>query len=282
MAAKVTDPGVTAWLALLELVETAAREPEWRAAVPAPGGRDGRPLLDGVTLALHGRHLERWVSSVLDTASRNDGPAATLSGGADRLDVGKLLAAALTHDVARTRSMATEAGMDPDALAAVAGLVSAPALRACAAAWTAAVPASWDRGHCPVCGAWPTLAEARGLERSRQLRCGACGGDWRASWLHCPFCGNAHHDRLRVLAPAEGMERRKIEACDACRGYLKTFTTLTARPVSDVLRQDVESIELDLVALERGYRRPTDAALSDLDVRVVVHQRRAWGLLARR
>jgi FdhE protein len=283
MSANDADPSTAPWLELLELVDQAAGDPAWRSAVPAPGGTgDGRPLLDGVTLALDARRLQRWASRLLDSAARNGGPAATLAGSAVRLDVGRLFGAAVTADAARVRTLARDVGIDADALAAVAALLPAPLLRACAAAWAAAVPTSWDGGHCPICGAWPTLAEARGLDRSRQLRCGGCGGDWKTAWLRCPFCGNSDHERLRVLAPAEAHEQRRVEACDACAGYIKTFTTLTARPAADVMRQDLGSIELDIAALERGYQRPERAAVSDLDVRVVLHERRAWGLLTRR
>jgi FdhE protein len=100
-------------------------------------------------------------------------------------------------------------------------------------------------------------------------------------WLTCPYCHTSDHDRLRVLVPTTGGETRKVEACGACGGYVKTFTTLTARVPAAVMVEDLTSVELDVVALERGYHRPRRRAVTP-DVRVVLHERRAWGFLARR
>jgi FdhE protein len=275
------DPTTRPWLRLLDLVDEAAADDSWRTAVPAPGDAgEGRPLLDGVSIRIDAQRLRGWTGRLLDTAGENDGPAATLRGGVDRLDASRLLRAALTGHPP-VEDLATEAGIDAAALGAVAPLLPVPLLRACASAWAGRLVADWQGGHCPVCGAWPTLVEARGLERTRQLRCGACGGDWKLAWLTCPYCRNTDHERLRVLAPETGGELRKVEACDACGGYVKTFTTLTARPAPEILRQDAASIELDVAALERGYRRPVRRAC-ELDVRVVLQERRTWGLFTRR
>lgn len=278
----VADPAARPWQLLLEAVERETGAPPWSRAVPAPGpGGDDRPLLDGVTIRLEGHALRRWTERLLDTAAGNGGPAATLAGAAARVDLRALLHAALSGDGERVRALAEQAGSDHEALAAVAPLLPVPLLRACAAAWAARVPPDWGRGHCPVCGAWPTLAEARGLERARQLRCGPCGADWQMQWLTCPYCHTSDHDRLRVLVPTTGGETRKVEACGACGGYVKTFTTLTARAPAAVMLEDLTSVELDVVALERGYHRPRRRAVTP-DVRVVLHERRAWGFLARR
>ena len=44
--------------------------------------------------------------------------------------------------------------------------------------WAAAVPEGWVEPFCPICGAWPALAEVRGIERSRYFRCLRCGAGW--------------------------------------------------------------------------------------------------------
>src|SRR5438552_1345771 len=61
-------------------------------------------------------------------------------------------------------------------------------LRACGRQLQTHIPSGWSRGYCPVCGAWPVLAELRGLERTRCLRCGRCGVDWQRPWLACVYC----------------------------------------------------------------------------------------------
>ena len=62
-------------------------------------------------------------------------------------------------------------------------------------------------GYCPVCGAWPAFAEMRGIERSRYLRCGRCGGGWQAQCLSCSYCGMTDHEELIVSRAGE--KRRK-------------------------------------------------------------------------
>jgi FdhE protein len=141
-------------------------------------------------------------------------------------------------------------------LHAIAPTLTLPLLLACGQAWAGRPRADWPHGYCPTCGAWPALAEARGLERSRQLRCGRCGGDWRTQWLRCPYCGTTDHLRLGSLVPAEGGESRKVDTCLACGAYIKTLTVLTACSPPEVTLRDLETVDLDLAALERGYQRP--------------------------
>jgi FdhE protein len=110
--------------------------------------------------------------------------------------------------------------------------------------------------YCPVCGAWPALAEVRGIERSRHFRCGRCGGEWQSRCLLCPFCGMADHNELVSLVPENSGSNAVIDACKRCLGYVKTFTMLQGSPPAKVLLDDLGSVELDVAALEQGYRRP--------------------------
>ena len=67
--------------------------------------------------------------------------------------------------------------------------------------------------------------------------------------------------------PEERGERLNVETCASCGGYVKSVATLQAIPAFELLLQDLETVELDLVALDRGYGRPEEAGFS-LDVRV--------------
>jgi len=187
-----------------------------------------------------------------------------------------LLQAAVAHDRPAIEAIAG-AGVDPVALAAVADLAALPLLHPCARALAADLPRYWPHGYCPVCAAWPLLAERRGLDRTRRLRCGRCGADWQAEWLRCTYCGEREHRRLGSLVPEERGDTLVVETCESCRGYLKSFTTLEAIPPLELLLRDLETVELDLVALERGYTRPAGLGFA-LDVRVAA---RRPGLLSR-
>jgi FdhE protein len=107
-----------------------------------------------------------------------------------------------------------------------------------------------------VCGASAALVEARGLERRLRHRCGRCGADWAAEPLRCPFCGTRDHGKLTGLVSERAGERGRVEACGLCRGYLKTITTLTAAPPAEVALLDLETVHLDVAAVEHDFQRP--------------------------
>jgi len=115
--------------------------------------------------------------------------------------------------------------------------------------------AIWQRGYCPVCGAWPLLAELRGIELAQFLRCSACGSGWRSRRILCTYCGNDDFRDLRTLQP-EGEMRFRMSVCERCKGYLKIGNAFDPPPAELVALDDLASIDLDVTAIERGYRRP--------------------------
>lgn len=184
------------------------------------------------------------------------------------MDALALLEAAICQDVSRLDDCARRLGVGSAVLRAVAAVAATPLLHACRRVWEDRLPASWAKGYCPICGGWPTLGEARGLEPSLRLRCVRCGGDWRGDWLRCPYCDNVDHTTLGSLIVDAALETRKIETCEVCRGYLKTITTLQATAADAVALIDLALVELDIAALEHGYARPEEPACG-LSARVV-------------
>jgi FdhE protein len=117
---------------------------------------------------------------------------------------------------------------------------------------------AWLRGYCPACGGPPLLAELRGVELRLFLRCAACGLAWRSRRLYCPFCATDDHQSLRTLR-AEAENRFRVQACDRCHGYLKIGNAFDPPPAELLPLDDLASIDLDVVAIERGYVRPNNA-----------------------
>jgi FdhE protein len=231
------------------------------------------PLLHDAVIEVDARALDAWMRRLLRLAAEHGG-AATL-GDAPRargLDARALVEAAIDHDAERLATLAGDVGVDASALGAIAHLAAAPLLHDARRAHESARPEPWDAGHCPVCGAFPTLAEARGLEGTRRLRCVRCGSDWWTEWLRCSYCDNRDHETLGALVPDEGGETRRAETCDQCHGYLKMLTTLIAIPSAELGFEDLASIDLDLAAIARGYRRPSTSGVR-LDARVVAVDR---------
>jgi FdhE protein len=113
--------------------------------------------------------------------------------------------------------------------------------------------AVWDRGYCPTCGSPPLLAEFRGLDQTRFIRCGLCASSWEAPRQWCPTCGSRDHEVLGFLAKEGEEARYRLATCDACRTGIKTLSTLSALPPLMLLVADAATLHLDLAAADRGY-----------------------------
>jgi FdhE protein len=237
------------------------------------GAGAGAPLLQGRTIAIDLERATRLVRR-LATLAVAEGSGGLRGGVAlagyrpSGSEILELLRRAMRQEASGTADPAA-GGIDAGAVRAIGELAVRPLLRACAAVLEEHVPAQWRHGYCPICAAWPVLVEQRGLDRARWARCGRCGGQWRADWLRCVFCGEREHERLGSLVPEDGGEVLKLETCSTCHGYVKTVTTLQAQSPLELLLRDVETLELDLIALDRGYERP--APMFRLDVRLVEH-----------
>ncbi len=111
----------------------------------------------------------------------------------------------------------------------------------------------WLRSYCPTCGSRPTMGQLVGTDpgRLRLLSCGRCKTRWRYSRTGCPFCENQNDHHLSVLA-VEGEGGLRIEYCEACRGFLKTYD---GEGSENVLLADWTSIHLDIIAHDRGLIR---------------------------
>lgn len=111
----------------------------------------------------------------------------------------------------------------------------------------------WRRNYCPTCGAPPAMAQLVGVDpgRIRWLSCGCCRTRWQYPRTGCPFCEPQDDHRLMVLA-LDGENGLRIDYCERCGGYLKTYN---GSGDEAVLLADWTSIHLDFIARERGLKR---------------------------
>lgn len=109
----------------------------------------------------------------------------------------------------------------------------------------------WLRSYCPTCGSPPNMGQFVGVEpeRLRCLCCGCCATHWRYRRTQCPFCERDEH-RLAGFA-IEGSPLR-IDYCEACGGYLKTYL---GKDSETSLLADWMSVHLDVLARDRGLQR---------------------------
>jgi FdhE protein len=111
----------------------------------------------------------------------------------------------------------------------------------------------WLRAYCPTCGALAAMAQLVGTDpgRLRFLSCGCCRSRWRYRRTGCPFCQSEDDHRLAVVA-VEGESGLRIDYCEACSGYVKTYE---GQGNESVLLADWTSLHLDIVARDRGLNR---------------------------
>jgi FdhE protein len=271
-------PEWSGWIRLLEEVarhesrvagrETRVTSRESRVASRELGfGNREAPLLQHRVLRLDAAEARQLFVHLVEKASDLEGGASLSRYRPGREEVLELLGAAARQDHSAIAAIALTKNLDGGALESVAHLAALPLLRAAGGELLDQIPEYWPHGYCPVCAAWPLLAERRGLDRTRRLRCGRCASEWEMEWLLCAYCGERNHQKLGSLVLEDAGDTLKVETCASCNGYLKSFATLQAIPPFGLLLKDLETVELDLAALERGYRRPAGGGVA-LDVEV--------------
>jgi FdhE protein len=111
----------------------------------------------------------------------------------------------------------------------------------------------WLRDYCPTCGSPPAMAQLVGVDpgRLRFFCCGCCSTRWRYRRIGCPFCETPDNHRLSSLA-IEGEKYLRIDYCQSCRAYLKTYNGEGSEPL---FLADWTSLHLDVIASDRGLKR---------------------------
>ena len=245
-ALEAERPELSPWLRPLGISLASLDDGTWDGVVPRCSQQrsSNQPVLHDAVVAVERVRVRAHVRAVLTAALPAPDLAAT-----DAMDEVALLA----HAVNR-------ADGDPDspALNAAAQLAAIPMLITCARA--AAAVTHWAHGYCHVCGGSPVFAEVLGLERTRQLRCGRCCAAWKTNVLVCPFCRETDHAHLGSLVP-EGPQGQIcwVETCNTCHGYIKARAALRGMSAESVLIEDARTIDLDLVAAERGFAKPANS-----------------------
>lgn len=237
----------------------------------------GLPLLHDLDLELDReavRELMLELAEAVESVGRKDQPHKRLSWGRvshepdavarririaledNKLDIAELLTDISAGERGPVTAVAQDLQLDPDLLWTLAQNALKPALRAwCRQLTPLAKGASWNRGTCFVCGAAATLAELQDNDQGKHLRCGSCGADWAYRRLQCTYCGNEDQKTLGCLYEEDQRDKMRVEACHKCKGYLKVISSFTPAPPEMIPVQDLATLHLDYIALERGYVR---------------------------
>ncbi len=231
----------------------------------------GMPALSGETLPMPLALMRPALGQICTALSRGGaGEAADhIRAQLDetRMDAGSLLAASLTRDEGAIRTGAEHRGLAPDLLWLVAELAASPfAYLLQKSLFTGAgsgsplgdALGSWNHGYCPSCASWPAIAEV--VAAHRVLRCSFCALAWELSRHCCVYCGE-DGERFLTAVPDEARVDRRLEICGSCGAYLKTIDLPALSPFPLLAIGDLETMNLDIAAMEQGYRRPRLKAL---------------------
>ena len=113
---------------------------------------------------------------------------------------------------------------------------------------------TWLKGYCPICGSLPSLSLLKEEVGKRYLLCSYCGYQWRTDRIFCPFCNNIEQGSLQYFY-GEGEATYRIDLCDKCHQYIKTIDQRMIEE-GDLILEDLASLHLDILASQKGYKRP--------------------------
>jgi FdhE protein len=121
--------------------------------------------------------------------------------------------------------------------------------------YTQQAPLHTTPSLCPLCGSKPLVGALRpeGDGGKRSLICSLCANEWEFRRIVCPACGEEDVHKLAVYTAKEFAHVR-LEACDTCRGYIKTVD-LTKDGHAIPMVDELATIPLNLWAAERGYTK---------------------------
>nr|WP_319491570.1 formate dehydrogenase accessory protein FdhE [uncultured Desulfobacter sp.] len=146
----------------------------------------------------------------------------------------------------------------PSALPFLIMVAAAPSLQAAGIALAEAEGIDPEQIHtngaCPVCGSPPYMLELRGKEGQRFAHCSFCRFTYRIRRLACACCNIDKADQLAGFT-AEGEPGFRVETCTQCNTYIKTIDFRELDREAFAPLNDLESLPLDMLAANHGYKR---------------------------
>ncbi|MEN6374434.1 MAG: formate dehydrogenase accessory protein FdhE [Smithella sp.] len=117
----------------------------------------------------------------------------------------------------------------------------------------------WEKGYCPICGTFPSIALIEEQGGKRFLHCSSCGHYWRFTRVVCPYCeveGQKGMDYFYV----ENKTQESAFICDKCKKYLVTLYRAGSLFERDMDVSAISLIHLDMIMQEKGYEPMTGCA----------------------
>jgi FdhE protein len=213
----------------------------------------GEPALPGLALALEGSNLAERALAVCAAIGSDGSPPAdrlhrVIEREPERVFDWVKLALRLGDGSLAQAACECKHDLDPIQVESVLRLSVLPTLAEVSHRICARLPeGAWRHGTCPVCGSGPALAESRGLEQRRHLRCDRCAADWPCQHFVCASCGTSDHHSLRYAFVEGEQDRYRLAICDACGGRLKIIATIVPLSPPGLLVAELAAIHLDFL-----------------------------------
>ena len=117
----------------------------------------------------------------------------------------------------------------------------------------------WEKGYCPICGSFPSIALIEEEGGKRFLHCSLCGHDWRFTRVLCPYCENDAKQGMDYFY-IEKKTQESAFVCDKCKKYLVTLYRAGSLFARDMDIAAINLIHLDMIMQDKGYEPMTFCA----------------------
>jgi len=111
---------------------------------------------------------------------------------------------------------------------------------------------TWEKGYCPVCGEFPSIALIEEEGGKRFLHCSSCGQDWRFTRVVCPYCEKEASKEMDYFY-VENKTQESAFVCDQCKKYLVTLYRAGRLHARDMDISAISLVHLDMIMQEKGY-----------------------------
>ncbi|PKN06293.1 MAG: hypothetical protein CVU72_05220 [Deltaproteobacteria bacterium HGW-Deltaproteobacteria-7] len=110
----------------------------------------------------------------------------------------------------------------------------------------------WNKGYCPVCGEFPSIALIEEEGGKRFLHCSSCGQDWRFTRVSCPYCEKEERKDMEYFY-VENKTQEAAFICDTCKKYLVTLYRAGHLFARDMDVSAISLIHMDMLMQQKGY-----------------------------
>jgi FdhE protein len=115
---------------------------------------------------------------------------------------------------------------------------------------------AWEKGYCPVCGEFPSIALIEEEGCKRFLHCSSCGQEWRYTRVICPYCEKEAPKEMDYFY-VENKTQESAFVCDQCKKYLVTLYRAGRLHVRDMDISAIALVHMDMIMQDKGYEPMT-------------------------